>query len=608
MRAPGGVAERSTSTREARLSGAGRSAWACGLVLAVAALAAVAGAPVLWLVASVVAAAPALGRGGRGCVPMLPVGAVLLMATTVVLPLAAGVVGAEVLHAAPVTRGMLVLAAVATVAWAWHLGADEGVRPARSGTELALGSAPAALMLGLLVVIVATGSARLSWFLSGDHLRHVGLTTRTLEAGALEYGMLSYPHGWHALMATMWASTGQDRDGAGLRALVELQAAATWAVLALVPLLLGLTATTLARARGLGPRHAGVAGLVAGSLVLGPAFYGDYVPRGFDTTLLVLLVVAAAVHVTTIAPGSALALATAVSATVVTAHSWQVLLVPAGLLTAFVLWRRRPWRERGSVLVNDVVTVGVGALVSLPGVAAAVGGFGVAGAAEAGDVPPPVIGWFVVVVLAAAVVARQGERGPVTILVATVAATFLTSVLLAVLAGVGLSSYYPSKTLWVAAALGLPAVGCLVGVVLSGLDGDSVGRRAGYVVVGTLTGLAVAVSAATPALGVLRGVWGAADADVVMRTVTAGSAPDAVVVWRVSDEVDDATSQLLLDFYTATARTPRLGLAPRTAVEQCALLLQAREPVVLSEAPEPEVRSRFACVPGLRVVRPGSGS
>ena len=67
-------------------------------------------------------------------------------------------------------------------------------------------AAPTVLMAGLLIVVISAGPSRLSWFLSGDHLRHLGLTTRTLEAGTLEYGMLSYPHGWHAVMAAMWAS------------------------------------------------------------------------------------------------------------------------------------------------------------------------------------------------------------------------------------------------------------------------------------------------------------------------------------------------------------------------------------------------------------------
>ena len=609
MRTYGGLAEGPPTTTEAVLRGSGLSAWGCGIALAVAALAGVVGAPIAWLVAAVAAAGLALGRGGRSFVSMLPVGAVLLIATTLIVPLAAGTFGADVLQPAASTRVMLVFAAVATAAWAWYLGAEEKIRPNQSGIELALAAAPSTLMLGLLAVVGTTGSSRLSWFLSGDHLRHVGLTTRTLDAGALEYGLLSYPHGWHALMATMWASSGESRNGAGLRALIELQAVATWSVLTLLPLALGFTATTLARARGLGPRHAGVAGLLAGSLVLGPAFFGDYVPRGFDTTLLVLLVVAAAVHVVAVAPDSSLALAAAVSATVVTAHSWQVLLVPAGLLTALVLWHRRRRRERErTTYINDILTVGLGALASFPGVAAAVGGFGVKGAAESGDVPPPVIGWFVAAVVAAALVARRGGRGPVTVVVVTCAAAFLTSGLLAMLAGVGLASYYPSKTLWVAAALGLPALGCLVALALSGIDGESAVARARYVSLGTLIGLSVAVSAATPTLGVLRGAWGGANTDTVMRVVTSEAAADAVVIWRVSDETDDATSQLLLDFYTATAHTPRLGLAPRTAVEQCALLRQAREAVVLSEAPESEVRSRFGCVPGLRVVRVSGAS
>ncbi len=221
----------------------------------------------------------------------------------------------------------------------------------------------------LLLVMVSAGNARLSWFLSGDHLRHIGLTTRTLEAGALEYSTQAYPHGWHAVMATMWAATGSRRDGAGLQLLVTLQATATWVVLVLIPLALGLTAATLSRATGLGPRMAGASGLVAGSLVLGPHFYGDYVTRGFDTTLLVLLALIAAVHRSTVAPTSSSALVTAVAAVVVTAHSWQVLLVPACVVSGIVVWRRQSWTRDRRVVRSEVLLLAAGAARLGPGVA-----------------------------------------------------------------------------------------------------------------------------------------------------------------------------------------------------------------------------------------------
>lgn len=573
-----------------------------GVVFGAAVVAAALGAPVVWLVASLVAVAIALGQSLRACVDWLPAAAVLLLTTTMVAPLAAGVTGADVFDGSAVPRGLLVLGVAAAVAWAWRLGSEE-LRPrVRSGSELSLLLAPAALMLVLFVAMVTSGTARLSWFLSGDHLRHLGLTTRTVESGALEYGMLSYPHGWHALMAAMWRTTGSQRDGVGLLELVQMQAAATWMVLVLITLSLSLTASSLAGAGGLGPRLSGLAGFTAGAMVLSPAFFGAYVPRGFDTTLVVLLAISAAVHVASISSASASALATAVGATVVAAHSWQVLLVPTGLLTAVVLWQRHRSVQSQATRLADVMTIGAGALVSLPGVLAAMRGFGMEAAAEAGDVPPPVIGWSIVVVIAVTLVGKRGPGWPVATLAVAAAGTFLTSALLAAIAGVGLSSYYPSKTLWVAAVIGLPAVGVLAALLLSVLEGSSIRKRVGFVLVGVVVGLGLAVSLATPTTGVLRSSWGGADPEQVMRMTTSAPSPRVAVIWRASNTVDDATAQLLLDFYSATAQTPRLGLAARSVSDQCALLLAAPRPVVLSDAPETDVRNRFTCAPGLRVV------
>ncbi|MFQ6172854.1 hypothetical protein ACK8HX_14685 [Oryzobacter sp. R7] len=582
------------------------------LVLVVATVlslaAAAAGLPLAWLLAGLVATAVALGGGMRALPTLLPAASVLLVAATTAGPLVAGLVGADVLDGVA-AHAVMALGAVLATAAAWWAGRETrlrepGLRGAGPRLETALVAAPAALLTALLGVVVAGGDARLSWFLSGDHLRHVGLTTRTVLAGNLEYERLSYPHGWHAVIAAMWGSTGAGRDGSGLRDLVEVQAAATWVLLVLVALSLAAVAATLARAAGVHGALVGVAGLVAGGLVLGPAFYGDYVPRGFDTTLLVLLVLAGAVQVAARAPESRAALVVAVAATFVTAHSWQVLLVPAGVIVALVLWRRRPWAGPRRDLLGDAAAVAVGAVGSLPGVVAAVSGFGVGAAAEAGDVPPPVLGWSVAVVAAFVVVLRRRDRGPATTAAAAVAATAFTSIGLAALAGVGLESYYPNKTLWVAVALGLPALGVVVALALAALDGPSVARRVGYVLVGTATALAVAVSAATPTLGVLRGTWGGARPAVVLGLVTSPDAPRAAVVWQAVGPVDDATAQLLLDFYTATATTPRLGLAATTAEEQCSLLRATARPTVISGAPEAELRARFACIPDLEVVRP----
>ena len=572
--------------------------------LGVATGAAALGAPTVWLGASLVAISSAWGRGIRAAVESLPSSAVLLVTAGMLGPLAAGAVGLDVLDRSLFARALLVASSWGAVVVAWLLGRDNRANARRSWSEVSLAAIPALVMALLLLVMVSAGNARLSWFLSGDHLRHIGLTTRTLGAGALEYSSQAYPHGWHAVMATMWAATGSRRDGAGLQLLVTLQATATWVVLVLIPLALGLTAATLSRATGLSSRMAGASGLVAGSLVLGPHFYGDYVTRGFDTTLLVLLALIAAVHRSTVAPTSSSALVTAVAAVVVTAHSWQVLLVPACVVSGIVVWRRQSWTRDRRVLRSEVLLLAAGAVASAPGLQGAFAGFGVGAAAEAGDVPPPVLGWFIVVVVSGVGLVLMTRRGQLLPAVAAVASTFLTAVLLAGLAGVGLSAYYPSKTLWVATALGLPLVAAAGCGVWAWTDGAVPVRRAAFVVVGTMGGVAVLGSLASPLLGILRSTWGAADSERVMDVVTSEAARDATVVWSVATGVDDATSQLLLDFYSASSRTPRLQLAATSVEEQCALLRDVAEPVVLTQAPEVVVRERFACAPQLDVRSP----
>ncbi len=140
-----------------------------------------------------------------------------------------------------------------------------------------------------------------------------------------------------------------------------------------------------------------------------------------------------------------------------------------------------------------------------------------------------------------------------------------------------LEAYYPNKTLWAAVVLGLPVIAAGASQVLSVLDGGSLLARAGFIVTGAVIALVAGLSLVTPVFGVL-GSWSTADGDLVMETVTSPRAPEASVVWGVAGAREDATSQLLLDFYSATARSVPLGLAATTVDAQCALLQQAPAP------------------------------
>lgn len=568
---------------------------------------ALAGMALGWLVLALLAAAGARGRTLRGAVAALPSAAVLLLGVASGLVLVTGIPGLSVLEAAPASRIVLVLTACLVTVPSLLRGAraEDAPRdePSLPAVATALAALPAAVMtaVGLALVVLPVERAA-GWFLSGDHVRHLALVVRTVAGGTLEYSSQTYPRAWHAVLGAMWVASGAERDPAGLLALVRLEAATAWVVLTLVALALAVTAGLLARRARLSGAVAGVAGLLAGGLVMGPPFFGAHVPRGFETSLLGLLLVAAAVLELVRAPRARWTLATAVAATSVLGHVWQVLLPVGAVLVLLALLARRPWRRRAAA-VTDVGLVLLGAALAVPGLAGVVRGYGLGAAAEAGDVPPPALLWLALGIAAGAGLAVAGLRGPELLApVASVLTTAAVGVGLALWAGVGLASYYPNKTLWTAAALGLPLLA--VALVRLGAAADRPRGAVGSVLVvvgGCVVTVVLLVCLATPVLGV-AGAWSAADARAVLAAAASPSAPDASVAWAVGSETDDATTQLLLDFYTADASTPPLGLAPREVAEQCAVLTADDAPLVLTAGTEAEVRTRFACATDLRVV------
>lgn len=570
--------------------------------LAAATASALAGRPLAWMLLTVATVAAARA-GLRGGVERLPVSAVVVVAGLGSVALGAGLLGVDVMSSPWPGRLLLVVLVVGLVVGA-HVVTRGSPRAATlSRVELVISTLPAGVMALLWIVIAASPlGAATSWFLSADHLRHLALVTRTVDAGALEYDTQSYPRGWHAALALLWSSAGSERDADGLAELVRLQSLATWLVLVLVALAVALVAAELHRRRGGGPLASAAAGGVVGSLVVGPAFFGDYVPRGFQTSLLALLVLAACVLRMTRRCDDPGALVVAGVSVMLLAHVWQVLLPVAGLLLVMVLHARWGARPSGRRVVGDMLFVGAVGAVAAQGLMGAVRGYGLDAIAVPGDVPAAPIGWLLAVVVSGVALATAGTRAPLSPVVVAAGASFATAVGLMLVSGVGWDSYYPNKTLWTAAALGLPLLGAAGAQLLSaaarGPGGRVVVAGFGAVVVGVALLCLMA-----PVMGV-RGSWSAADGDVVMDTVTSSAAADATVVWAVGTGVDDATSQLLLDFYSAEATSPPLGLAARSVDDQCRLLAAAASPVVLSGADESVVRSRFACVPGLRVTRP----
>jgi hypothetical protein len=227
-------------------------------------------------------------------------------------------------------------------------------------------------------------------------------------------------------------------------------------------------------------------------------------------------------------------------------------------------------------------------------------GYGLSAAATAGDVPPPLLIWAAVALGACAWVVLRRPREGLPIIAPVVTAVAAAGALVVFL-DLPLEAYYPNKTLWAAVVLALPVIAASASQVLSVLDGGSLMARASFVVTGAVVALAAGLSLTTPVFGVL-GSWSTADGDRVMETVTSPRAPEASVVWGVAGVREDATSQLLLDFYSATARSVPLGLAPTTVDAQCALLQQARRPLVISNSDPAVVRTRFSCAAPVVVV------
>ena len=573
-------------------------------ICGVAAACALAEQPIAWLVLTVIGLAVALDGPVKGLTARIPLASLVLLSGVGGVLLIAGLLRFPVLHSAGATTALLVGVDVATVAAAWRLGKPPGLLGTRGEGWSALGYLPFGLMCTLAVAMSwGPPGGRLGWFLSGDHLRHVAFVTRLWDSGALEYESQSYPRGWHALVATAWASTGPERDAASLESLVALHAAMAWLSAAALVLALGVLGITLHRRVGGRPAAWGLSGALAGALALGPQFFGDHVPRGFQTSIVAALVLVVVVTEVVEAPGALRTLVTAAMGLAVLSHLWQLLLPTAVVLALWAVvtrWRARPPRLG---MVGDAAILGLAGVFAVPGILGAVRGYGVAGATESGDVPDPAYWWLALVL--AAVLWTTVQRPDVFVVAAgAVIVTLGTAAGIVWSLGVPWAAYYPNKITWVAVVLGLPVLAVATVLVLGRMDLLPGPWRTTLVAAGALVGLVTLGSAAAPVLGV-RGDWATADGELVMQTVTSPRAPEARVVWELNGRVDDATSQLLLDFYTAIATSPPLGLAATTVDEQCGLLSLSARPVVLSAADQDAVRERFPCAPAVQLFNPG---
>ncbi|WP_406831806.1 hypothetical protein ABEG17_03025 [Pedococcus sp. KACC 23699] len=463
---------------------------------------------------------------------------------------------------------------------------------------------PALVLVGYgLVVRVLSPGERAEWFLGGDHVRHLLFVADERATGSLDYAVQSYPRGWHTLVATVWAATGAQLDGAGLRSLVDLMSTAVWLLPALLSLVTGSLAVEVARRYGAGRTEWSVAGLGAAAAVLLPSFLANYQALGFENSYVGAIVLAVlAKQVVVVDESRALRAAfVAVAGVVVCAHSWQLLLPTAGVAYLYLAWpvvRRGKARDRLALAVASVL----GAAVSLPAMLAVFTVIGIQHATDSGvRAPVPVALLVAGVACASGVAYRRPRDGSLRTLLAIVVLPSVTAVAVAMRVGIPLSDYYPSKLLWHSAVLGLSPLAVVVvrGWAVLGERADSMLARAARGLGGVTGALLLAYALISPA-GAFVGAWSSTRGPVTLGAITSPGAGDAQVVW-LGAVGDDTIGRVLLDFYRIpdTYRTPQ---PPLDVAEECELLHAAKRPAVLSNRPGSEVRARYACVPALEVV------
>ncbi|WP_299442809.1 hypothetical protein [uncultured Phycicoccus sp.] len=460
-------------------------------------------------------------------------------------------------------------------------------------------AAPAVIMLLYPVAVrVLPVGRRTEWFLGGDHVRHLIMAAEIQDAGWLTYGVTSYPRAWHTLLAAVWSACGL-RPETDIVAVVDVSAVLVWLLSAGLTLTTAALAATLADRLGCSERVPVVAGFVAGTLTLWPLFLGNYQGLGLQTSLLAAGVVAAVLRTQLVDPTSIRALVVSAAGVVVISHTWQLVLPIVGLAalgSAVGLVRRR-----GTVGLWVVGSLGILSLaVSASSLIAVVTAVGVQHATDADVVAP--VPWVVLLVgVVASVALLRWAGGVAGWAVGLMAVPAVTGLILAAYVGITPDTYYASKLLWHSSALFLAPISVVVALGMSRLRRVAMPRAVRNLAAGPVA-LGLAYSFALPAAAYV-GVWSTVDGALVLRLLSTPGAPDAQVVWSEGPVVTDTVSRLLLDALRPEPGPLSTPQQPLTVEEECALLQAASDPVVLTDQPPEEVRRRFGCAPGVRVLR-----
>ena len=152
--------------------------------------------------------------------------------------------------------------------------------------------------------------------------------------------------------------------------------------------------------------------------------------------------------------------------------------------------------------------------------------------------------------------------------------------------------------LWKATLLGVPLVWVTIVIALDRLRGRW--SLPSFVLSGAVVACLALWWMAQPAASFM-GKWSSVSASKVLAAVRTEGAPAAQVVWT-GDREDDTVTRILLDFYRVGQTRERTLQHPLSIAEECALLANVSQPVVLSTKAPGAVDARYRCATGLRTI------
>jgi len=610
--------------------------WIAGLT-AGAILAVLTGYPLLaisivCLVVAALAAGPEPAGGTLSrIVDALPPAVAGVVAWIIVVCHAAGVFGLDLLGSRPASAAVLLAPAVVAVAVAARRtspAVDRDADPvphtatkplAPTVPEPANGWTTGLTALPTLVWIIAgligarlNNGAGMAWFGRGiDNIQHaLQVQFRGLDGG-LTYTQFPNPGGAHALIATILATatpysrtTTPEQSRVALFDLLSTTTMAFWLLFGL----LVLSVTILARRAAyqirpdLGRGPAALVGATAGfALLLAP--FPKVLGYGFLTLVLASVGLTAALTAAT-APhrGAAAPAVTALAAAasvLITLHTWPLATftsLPVGYAAAVVLVRR--WR-----------TLTVGARLAVVGGALAItaSGAGVVWAvltsvdamartATGGVVPPVDVIALAWLALAAPVALVLVKSRRLLLITGTFVVTAGGALGLSLVGRVPLTSYYPSKVLWIAGLVGVP----LACAGLLWLLGRLARWRIPRLHTGVL-GVAAAVAFGFGTSATTHLAWAASPRwERTVAAVTSTQAPGATIAWDLPDPGGGVVfTDRILDFYRVNLAVLRVFPHERSYTRDCADLTATPHPTVLTEHSQATISAYFTCAPGV---------